>query len=81
VEAPGCGQLTAAGVDSAASGSSELDTLRAARTQLANDDAVCSVVCGRFGGRGSHSSTFQLNLSRFKHKIHPTHPLKSPDTA
>jgi hypothetical protein len=29
---------------------------------------------------GLHSSTFQLNLSRFCHKIHPRHPLMSPDT-
>jgi hypothetical protein len=26
-------------------------------------------------GRGLHSSTFQLNLSRFWHKMHPMHPL------
>ena len=25
------------------------------------------------GGKGLHSSTFQLNQSRFWHKIHPTH--------
>ena len=31
-------------------------------------------------GRGLHSSTFQLNLSRFWHKIHPKHPLLPPDT-
>jgi len=28
-----------------------------------------------FVGRGLHSSTSQLNLSRFYHKIHPKHPL------
>jgi hypothetical protein len=32
-------------------------------------------------GRGLHSSTFQLNLSRFGHKLHPKHPLITPDTA
>ena len=26
-------------------------------------------------GRGLHSSTSQLNLSRIRHKIHPKHPL------
>jgi len=26
-------------------------------------------------GRGLHSSTSQLNLSRFRRKIHPEHPL------
>jgi hypothetical protein len=31
-------------------------------------------------GRGLHSSTFQLNLSRFRHKIHPEHPLLTPAT-
>ena len=25
-------------------------------------------------GRGLHSSTFHLNLSRFRHQIHPKHP-------
>jgi len=29
---------------------------------------------GGGSGRGLHSSTFQLNLSRFWHKIHPKHP-------
>jgi len=28
--------------------------------------------------RGLHSSTFQLKLSRFCHKIHPAHPLNLP---
>jgi len=28
----------------------------------------------RLRGRGLHSSTFQLNLSRYSHKIHPIHP-------
>ena len=37
------------------------------------------VVCD-VDGRGLHSSTFQLNLSRFWHKIHPRHPLIPPDT-
>ena len=32
-------------------------------------------------GTDLHSSTFQLNLSRFRHKIHPRHPLESPDTS
>jgi len=31
-------------------------------------------------GRGLHSSTFQLNLSRFSHKIHPSNPLITPNT-
>ena len=31
-------------------------------------------------GRDLHSSTFQLNLSRFSHKIHPKHPLISPNS-
>jgi len=30
--------------------------------------------------RGLHSSTSQLNLSRFWHKIHPRHPLIPLDT-
>jgi len=30
--------------------------------------------------RGLHSSTFQLNLSRFRHKTHPGHPLMNPNT-
>jgi len=34
----------------------------------------------RYDGRGLHSSTSQLNLSRFCHKIYPKHPLTSPDT-
>ena len=29
-------------------------------------------------GRGLHSSTFQLILSRFWHKLHPNHPLTTP---
>ena len=33
------------------------------------------------GGRGVHSSTFQLNLSSFGHKIHPEYPLLCPDTS
>jgi hypothetical protein len=32
-------------------------------------------------GRCLHSSTFQLNLSRFWHKIHPEHLLIPPDTS
>jgi hypothetical protein len=32
-------------------------------------------------GRGLHSSTFQLNLSQFPHKIHPRHPLIPPSTS
>ena len=32
------------------------------------------------GGRGLHSSTVQLNLSRFCHKIHPENPRIPPDT-
>ena len=31
-------------------------------------------------GRGSHSSTSQLNLSRFGHKIHPKQSLIPPNT-
>ena len=34
----------------------------------------------RLRGRGLHSSTFQLNLSRFWHTIHPRHSLIPPDT-
>ena len=30
-------------------------------------------------GRGSHSSTSQLNLSRFRHKMHPKHLMIPPD--
>jgi hypothetical protein len=30
-------------------------------------------------GRGLHSSTFQLNLSQFRHKTHPRHPLIPPN--
>jgi len=33
------------------------------------------VALGRDGGRGLHSSTSLLNLSRFWHKIHSQHPL------
>jgi hypothetical protein len=29
-------------------------------------------------GRGLHSSTFQLNLSRFLYTVHPKHPLIPP---
>jgi len=32
-------------------------------------------------GRGLHSSTFLLNLSRFRHKMTPKHPLICPDTS
>ena len=32
-------------------------------------------------GRGLHSSTLQLNLSRFCHNIHPYHPLIPPNTS
>jgi len=32
----------------------------------------------RVPGRGLHSSTFQLNLSRFRHNIHPRHPPMPP---
>jgi NAD(P)-dependent dehydrogenase (short-subunit alcohol dehydrogenase family) len=31
-------------------------------------------------GRGLHSSTSQLNVSRVCHKAHPTHSLTPPDT-
>ena len=31
-------------------------------------------------GRGLHSSTFQLNLSRWRHRIHPVKPLIPPNT-
>jgi len=31
-------------------------------------------------GRGLHSSTFQLDLSPFWHKIHPEHPRIPPAT-
>ena len=33
------------------------------------------------GGRGLHSSTFQLNLSRFCHKMRSEHPLIPPHTS
>ena len=29
-------------------------------------------------GRGLHSSTFQLTLSRMRYIIHPKHPLNTP---
>ena len=32
-------------------------------------------------GRGLLSSTSQLNLSRFCHKMHPQYPLIPPDTS
>jgi hypothetical protein len=32
----------------------------------------------RLGGRGLHSSTFQLNLSCFCPKMHPKHPRIPP---
>ena len=35
----------------------------------------------RMYGRGFHSSTSQLNLSRFLHLIHPKHPLVPPKTS
>jgi hypothetical protein len=35
---------------------------------------------GLITGSGLHSSTFQLNLSRSLHKIHPKHPQIPPDT-
>jgi hypothetical protein len=31
--------------------------------------------------RGLHSSTSQLNLNRFQHKIHPKHPQIPPNTS
>jgi len=31
-------------------------------------------------GRGLHSSTFQLNLIRFRHYVYPKHPLIPPNT-
>jgi len=31
-------------------------------------------------GRGLHSSTFQLNLSRFGHKLHPKHLENAPNS-
>jgi hypothetical protein len=31
-------------------------------------------------GRGLHSSTFRLNLSRFSHKIHSKYPVIPPTT-
>jgi len=39
-----------------------------------NVTASASFVLGGVGGRGFHSSTSQLNLSRFRHKIHPDTP-------
>jgi hypothetical protein len=41
---------------------------------------VAAYVAELIEGRGLHSSTSQLNLSRFWHKIHPGHPLILPDT-
>jgi len=34
----------------------------------------------RARGRALHSSTFQLNPSRFRHKIYPKHPMIRPNT-
>ena len=31
-------------------------------------------------GRGLHSSTFQLNVSRFCHEMHPKYPFTSSNT-
>jgi hypothetical protein len=36
---------------------------------------------GLLRGRGLHSSTFQLNLSRVSSNIHPEHPLLPPNTS
>ena len=35
----------------------------------------------RVSGRGLHSSTFKLNLSRFRYKIHLRHSLMPSDTS
>ena len=40
-----------------------------------------AVGAGEAGGRDLHLSTFQLNLSRFRHKIPPSQPLISPNTS
>ena len=32
-------------------------------------------------GRGLHSSTFLLNLSPFRHDVHPEHSLVTPNTS
>ena len=37
--------------------------------------AVRPLVVVASSDRGLHSSTSQLNLSRFRHKIHPEHPM------
>jgi len=51
------------------------------------EDVIEEASKGAFGlvavGRGLHSSTFQLNMSRFRPKIHPRHrltPLTPPNT-
>jgi len=45
-------------------------------------DTIASARSGGGGGgghgRGLHSSTVQLNVSRFCDKIHPRHPLVTP---
>ena len=48
----------------------------------ANRAYLASVVCQQslIYGRGLHSSTSQLNLSRFINKIHPKYPLLPHNT-
>ena len=41
--------------------------------------AVTRVIDRGTRGRALHSSTFQLNLSRFSHKMHPRYPLVPSD--
>jgi len=41
---------------------------------------LCSAPPAAPQTRGLHSSTFQLNLSRFRHEIHPNQPVIHPDT-
>jgi len=44
------------------------------------DDASLKYMGDAAEGRGLSSSTFQLNLSRLRHKMHPRHPMIPPDT-
>jgi len=52
----------------------------AGRVEKAFMKLIVDTATDKVVGRGLHSSTFQLNLSRFSHKIHPKHPVMPLDT-
>jgi len=48
--------------------------------QVCAAGALLNILGPEMGGRALHSSTFQLNLSCFWHRIYPRHPRIPPDT-